>query len=77
MLKKNAQTVPSLVARKASKERIPCNSQQSLNWEVKDVRKSQRMTHDKNLFLLSLSKIVKNKLVAVIMVLSWTFKDKH
>lgn len=73
----NAQTVPSPVPRKANKERIPCYSHQILNREVKEVRKSQAMTHDKNVFLSCLSKIIKNKFVAVIMVLSWTFKDKH
>ena len=73
----NAQTVPSLVPRKANKERIPCYSHQILNRDVKELCKSQGMTHDKNVFLSCLSKIIKNKFVAVIMVLSWTFKDKH
>ena len=73
----SAQTVPSPIPRKANKGRIPCYSHQILNQEVKEVRKSQGMTHDKNVFLSCVSKIIKNKSVAVIMVLSWTFKDKH
>lgn len=73
----NAQTVPSPVPRKTNKERIPCYPHQILNGEVKEVRKSVCVTHDKNLFLSCLSKIIKNNLVAVITVLSWTFKDKH
>lgn len=73
----NAQTVSSPVPRKTSKERIPYYPHQILNGEGKEVRKFPCVTHDKNLFLSCLSKIIKNKSVAVIMVLSWTLKDKH
>jgi hypothetical protein len=57
--------------------KIPCYLHQNLNGEVKEVQSSLCMTHDKNLFISCPSKIIKNKSVAVIMVLSWTFKDKH